>query len=212
MLTPTVTKSSRAMSRARLAFTIGMAMLSALPIHASAQTAPETMHSCVNEPDPGRRLACYDRQMGRSPATAAPQAPAQAPVPAQAPPRAQAPPPEKESPPVQTAPPAQVPAPAYQSAAPAAGAAPEGTAAPAASPHPQTGEKSRTRSARIVSIDREPNEMVLHLDNGEVWEQLQGASGDLSLQPGDTVRIERRFGAYYLFADHVNAMRVRQQR
>jgi hypothetical protein len=62
----------------------------------------------------------------------------------------------------------------------------------------------------VVSIDRSPNEMVLHLDNGQVWQQTQAVSGDLSLQPGDAVKIDKQLGSYWLSGPHVRSMKVRQ--
>jgi hypothetical protein len=35
-------------------------------------------------------------------------------------------------------------------------------------------------------------------------------SGDLSLREGDTVKIEKHFGSYWLTGPHVSSMRVRQ--
>jgi hypothetical protein len=66
-------------------------------------------------------------------------------------------------------------------------------------------------SARLVGIDRVPNEMVLHLDNGQVWQEQQSTAGDLSLQVGDTVKIDKHFGSYWLSGPHVSGMKVRQK-
>jgi len=63
----------------------------------------------------------------------------------------------------------------------------------------------------VVSIERVPNEMVLHLDNGQVWQELQSVSGDLSLREGDTVKIDKHFGSYWLSGPHVSSMKVRQK-
>lgn len=52
--------------------------------------------------------------------------------------------------------------------------------------------------------------MVLHLDNGEVWQQIQGIAGDLSLKAGDSVTIDKHLGGYYLNGPHVSGMKVRQ--
>jgi hypothetical protein len=53
--------------------------------------------------------------------------------------------------------------------------------------------------------------MVLHLDNGQVWQQLQQVPGDLTLQVGDTVKIDKRLGSYWLTGPHVSGMKVRQR-
>ena len=65
-------------------------------------------------------------------------------------------------------------------------------------------------SARLVSLEGLPNEMVLHLDNGQVWQQLDGG-GSLSLKPGEAVKIERHLGAYWLSGAHVSGVKVRQK-
>lgn len=51
--------------------------------------------------------------------------------------------------------------------------------------------------------------MVLHLDNGQVWQQTERASGDLTLRVGDSVTIERHLGSYYLSSRYVSDMKVR---
>jgi hypothetical protein len=66
-------------------------------------------------------------------------------------------------------------------------------------------------TAHIVSIDRHPNEMVLHLDNGQVWQQIQATSGDLSLHAGDEVKIDRHFGSWWLNGPHVSSMKVQRK-
>jgi len=62
-----------------------------------------------------------------------------------------------------------------------------------------------------VSIDSAPDEFVLHLDNGETWEQTDRTSGGLGLRVGDPVKIERHLGSYWLSARHVSGMRVRRK-
>jgi hypothetical protein len=53
--------------------------------------------------------------------------------------------------------------------------------------------------------------MVLHLDNGQVWQEIQSTTGDLSLQVGDTVKIDKHLGSYWLTGPHVSGMKVRQK-
>ena len=99
--------------------------------------------------------------------------------------------------------------------APSAG----GTAAATNSPTPAA--KSNTSvaiasgddhvTAHIVSIDRQPNEMVLHLDNGQVWQEMQSVSGDLSLREGDAIKIDRHFGSFWLTGPHVSSMKVQRK-
>jgi len=63
----------------------------------------------------------------------------------------------------------------------------------------------------VVGIDRSPDDMVLHLDNGQAWEQMQAVTGDLSLKVGDTVTIDKHLGSYWLNGPHVSGMKVRQK-
>src|SRR5258708_7473800 len=44
--------------------------------------------------------------------------------------------------------------------------------------------------ARIVSIQNFPDAIVVHLDNNQVWEQIQEASADANLHAGDAVSID----------------------
>jgi hypothetical protein len=53
---------------------------------------------------------------------------------------------------------------------------------------------------------------VLHLDNGQTWEQVQEASADLHLRAGDTVKIDRQLGDYWLSGRYGVAMKVRQKK
>jgi hypothetical protein len=66
-------------------------------------------------------------------------------------------------------------------------------------------------TARIASLERSPNAMVLHLDNGQVWQQSGRASGDLTLETGDSVTIAKHLGSYWLSSRYVSDMKVRLQ-
>ncbi|MGH8294620.1 MAG: hypothetical protein ACRETZ_03845 [Steroidobacteraceae bacterium] len=74
-----------------------------------------------------------------------------------------------------------------------------------------TGGGSSHLTARITRLERWPDAMVLHLDNGQVWRQIGRASGDLSLHVGDTVTIEKHLGSYWLSSRYVSEMQVRLQ-
>jgi len=52
--------------------------------------------------------------------------------------------------------------------------------------------------------------MILHLDNGQTWQQVQAVAGDLSLKVGDSIIIEHHLGADWLTGPHVSHMKVRQ--
>jgi hypothetical protein len=201
-----------------------------LPLCAAAtgafgQTVPPGLRACTAESDSGRRLACYDREMARL-LTAAAQSEANPPPPRPAP----TPPPAAQAPEAAAAPAAApaatstVPEAAMASAPPAAAAAPATTASPPAAPEPAShaasaphhfrwnifaGGKTSRVTAHIASLDRSPNAMVLHLDNGQVWQQIGRASGDLTLQTGASVTIEKHLGSYYLSSRYVSDMKVR---
>jgi hypothetical protein len=66
-------------------------------------------------------------------------------------------------------------------------------------------------TARVARLDRSPDAMVLHLDNGQVWQQVGRASGDLSLQAGDSITIEKHLGSYWLSSRYISNMKVRQE-
>ncbi len=119
-------------------------------------------------------------------------------------------------------PPAEPGAAPAENTTPASDASPSGrpsdTVAGTAAPEPgnepkpnKSGKESAHLSARIVKIDRSPNEMLVHLDNGQVWEELQSTSGDLSLQVGDSVKIDKHLGTWWLTGPHVSGMKVRQK-
>lgn len=204
--------------------------LAGLPAGVLAQDVPAALRACAAESDPGLRLDCYDREMKRllaSPAPAAKSAPS-----------AEAAPPAEAASPAEAAPAAPagqaVPAAAQAASTPAqpdassstpkpAVAAATSTPAPAEAAQSQPaphhtgvwrifdGGASTQITARVASLDRSPDAMVLHLDNGQVWRQIGRASGDLTLKTGDKVTIEEHLGSYWLSSRYVSNMRVRQE-
>ena len=185
--------------------------LCGLPAGVWAQGSPAGLRACAAESNPERRLSCYDRAMGRSAAT----------------------PTQAASGPVST--PAAAPAPtqegapaASERAAPAAAGVPREVAAPPA-PKVASGESAAPRrrsrwkilsavsggdwheTARVARLERSPDSMVLHLDNGQVWRQIGRASGDLGLHAGDSVTIEKHLGSYWLSSRYISNMKVRQE-
>jgi hypothetical protein len=66
-------------------------------------------------------------------------------------------------------------------------------------------------TAHVAGLDRSPDSMVLHLDNGQVWQQVGPASGNLTLRVGDSVTIEKHLGSYWLSSRYVSDMKVRLQ-
>src|SRR6266702_1434385 len=67
-------------------------------------------------------------------------------------------------------------------------------------------------AARIVSIESFPDTIVVHLDNQQVWEQIQEASADVNLHAGDSVSIDREMGSYWLSGSGGTAIKVRQKK
>jgi hypothetical protein len=168
--------------------------LSALPPLASAQSLPPSVTACAAETDALQRLECYDRETARL--------------------RKAAPQPETKSQPTPAPVAAAQPAPSSSNVAAttAAGSAEATPSDQQKAAKPNDSDKPLHHfSARVVSIDRVPNEMILHLDNGQTWQEVQAVSGDLSLQEGDTVKIDRQFGSYYLSGPHLSGMKVRQK-
>jgi hypothetical protein len=72
------------------------------------------------------------------------------------------------------------------------------------------GDASRV-TAHIAGLDRAADSVVLHLDNGQIWQQIEPASGSLTLQVGDSVTIEKHLGSYWLSSRYVSDMKVRLQ-
>jgi hypothetical protein len=178
--------------------------LAGLPALAT-ESLPPSVRACSTITDSDERLACYDREVASFPAPATKAAVKVAPVAQQG---------------------------AGSQGATAQGAASQAAAVQAAVANAQTGFPGTNSaaanikpdatpavaaiddahiSAHIVTIDHQPNQLVLHLDNGQVWQEVQSISGDLSLREGDGVKIDRHFGAYWLSGPHVSSMKVQRK-
>jgi hypothetical protein len=151
----------------------------------AADPAPSAMDACAREADPGKRLACYDRASGRD---------------------HRSPPPAAATPPTTTpqtaTPPAAAPAP--PAALPPAATAPAPPPAPAKAP--------KHVAARVVSIERNADGFVLHLDNGQVWQHVDSTPTLVDLQAGDQVTLDRSLGSYWLSTRYGPALQVTQKR
>jgi hypothetical protein len=196
--------------------------LAAIPTLSWAESLPASVRACAGEMNADTRLACYDKEVGRflvpgeksvtkttsgaagatastggtpTPATSNTGAPATASGSAST--RATPPPPSNTG-----APSTATPAAGSESVAP-----PATTAATSGS----TSDDAKHFTAHVLSIERIPNEMILHLDNGQVWQEVQSVPGDLSLRDGDAVKIDKHFGSYWLSGPHVSSMKVRQK-
>ena len=73
-------------------------------------------------------------------------------------------------------------------------------------------KESAVVQARVVSVrvDHWPDGLVVHLDNGQTWEQVQAAVLQPNLRVGGTVTIEKRvLGTYWLTTASGETMKVR---
>lgn len=219
----------------RIAWPLACALpLFGITATAFAQSVPPTLRACAAETDAGQRLDCYDREMARllaptkQPAAAAtrpdlpasttpmqpsgtPPEPASGPAAAPAPGPAATPGPSPAAPSVSSASP--------MSAPPSTAAATSADAAPASGVTSASHRSSWKNilsggpawhvTAHVASLDRSPDSLVLHLDNGQAWRQIARTSGDLSLRAGDSVTIEKHLGSYWLSSRYVSNMQVR---
>jgi hypothetical protein len=100
-------------------------------------------------------------------------------------------------------------APVAKAAPPPAGSDAAADESPAPPPVPS---KPPHITARIVKIEDFADEMVLHLDNNQVWEQVQEAPADMNLHTGDTISIDRELGSYWLSGANGTAMKVKEKK
>ena len=194
------------LGRLRRGWLLGcVASFAALPV-VGAESLPASVRACSAITDSLQRLVCYDREVAKFPAPAAKA--------------------EKLAPAGQQAAGGQSAAPAgTNGGAQAAGtAAGNGTVSASSAPGATSASTAKSNStsvamasgddhvtAHIVSIDHQSNEMILHLDNGQVWQEVQSVSGDLSLREGDAVKIDRHFGSFWLSGPHVSSMKVQRK-
>jgi len=165
--------------------------LATVPVLA-AESVPESVRACATITDSLQRLVCYDREVAKYPASVANAA-------------------QKSAPAAQQNGTAQTTAPRPESNAAPVAPAPATASAAAASTAPAAPPADGPISAHIVTIEHHPNQLVLHLDNGQVWEEVQAVWGDLSLHVGDVVTIDRHFGSFWLNGAHVSSMKVQRK-
>ncbi len=171
--------------------------LAVTPAFSWAESIPAGVRACAGETNADARLACYDKEVGRflapgekSVTRTTPVAPTAGPIGSAS----------------SAASTTGTPGPAISNTGTATAPSPT---TPAAAGSASDDPKHLT--ARVLSIERIPNEMILHLDNGQVWQEVQAVAGDLSLREGDTVKIDKHFGSYWLSGPHVSSMKVRQK-
>jgi hypothetical protein len=173
------------------------ALIYALPLApiARADSLPAGIRACALESDSLKRLICFDREVARYSGQPSTGDAKQVPPPVSPPAR------DLRSQPTT---PKVPPGPGRESDSgdqPAVAATP---AVPVKAP--------RHIAARIVSIEDFPDAIVVHLDNEQVWEQIQEASADVNLHAGDTVSIDREMGSYWLSGRGGTAVKVRRKK
>jgi hypothetical protein len=175
---------------------LSFAGLSSLAVSAAfAQSLPPSVAACTSEKDSLARLVCFDREVAKYTQSSARVAPTQVAPAAVSPPAATV---------AATPPPATTPNNdefgvngklAKQRAA-AKGETPE--------------EQKELRAAVTKITSRPFGELVLELDNGQVWEQPE-KKGSFIIKVGDGVVIRQaRFGSYMLTVDTGATTRIRR--
>ncbi len=166
---------------------------------AEAESLPASVRSCAGETDPNRRLACFDREVAHF---------------------------------TQTLPPADNRRDASAECCANAGtrethddskssAVPDSVAEdrfglgddPGKTKNGSTPKETRRLTAHVVSIEHWQGEIVVHLDNGQVWEQVQEASADMNLRPGDAITIDKGvLGAFWLGGRSEGVIKVKRRK
>jgi outer membrane lipoprotein SlyB len=164
-----------------------------LPRPVRADALPPSVVACAAEHDSRKRLACYDREVARF----TPVRPAA--VPSAAVPSA-------------AGPPAAGPPAAAVAAAAAVGAGESKvTSGAQGASGTQGAAEPHHIAARIVSIEGYADEIVVHLDNGQIWQQVQATDADPNLHRGDAVTIDRSLGSYWLSGRSGTALKVKRR-
>jgi hypothetical protein len=162
---------------------------------ARAESVPASIRACALETDSLKRLICFDREVARHGDQPSSTGDAKQ-VPAPSPPAR-----DLRSEPTT---PKVLPGPPREDRSDPGDQPVTAPAAPAKAP--------RHIAARIVSIENFPDAIVVHLDNDQVWEQIQEAAADVNLHAGDTVSIDRELGSYWLSGSGGAAMKVRRKK
>ena len=70
----------------------------------------------------------------------------------------------------------------------------------------------RHLSAKVSAVRQSGDNLVVTLDDGDVWEQSAPATSQLNLRPGDVVQLDRELGGWFLsnrYGDNIQ-VRLRQ--
>jgi hypothetical protein len=95
-------------------------------------------------------------------------------------------------------------------AAPAAAAAPASTTLPPASAAtPPDGPRHLT--AKVSAVRQSGDNLIVTLDNGDVWVQSAPATSQVNLRPGDTVTLDREISSWFLSNRYGDSIQVRMR-
>jgi hypothetical protein len=153
----------------------------------AAESTDEALLACADEPDDARRLRCFDAAVaGLRRARATPAASAAAP--------------------------SSAPAPAASPPAPAAAPSAEEQFGARGDLRPDSRTALSEITGTITALSTRPyGQLVVTLDNGQVWAEL--APSKLKLKTGDTVKIEAgALGSYRLVAPNRRSSKVSRVR
>jgi hypothetical protein len=148
-----------------------------------AESLPASVLACSAEADPGQRLACFDKEVARF----------------------------VEAPRVGTHSEKHGDSKSDIVAAPAKHDQSEQSNERQPTDERSAPKEPRHVTARIVSIKNATDDMVISLDNGEVWEQVQQADATMNLRAGDTVTIDKSVGSYWLSGRSQMVMKVKRK-
>jgi hypothetical protein len=81
-------------------------------------------------------------------------------------------------------------------------AAPPPSALPPSAP-------SRHLIAKVSAVHQAGDDLIVTLDNGDVWEQSAPATSQVNLRPGDVVHVDREVGSWFLSNRYGDSIQVK---
>jgi hypothetical protein len=92
-------------------------------------------------------------------------------------------------------------------AAPQAPPAPATSAAMSSAPPPMAAP--RHLIAKVSAVHQASDDLIVTLDNGNVWEQSAPATSQMNLRPGDVVHVDREMASWFLSNRYGDSIQVR---
>jgi hypothetical protein len=85
------------------------------------------------------------------------------------------------------------------------------TALPAAPPPavPPPAAAPRHLIAKVTAVHLAGDDVIVTLDNGDVWEQSAPATSQVNLRPGDVVHLDREMASWFLSNRYGDSIQVR---